>query len=1064
MKSLLNLNFCSENGKIEKDGGAALFSVQACNKQPTTAVFTASLANELEDELVLCYSLIGLYRGVAYRAPFIYLRDENDAIVPLIANDDLNTDNRKYRLSAKIPQGKYVSLSIEISVDRAEHCELRVHSLYTSAKEELDVALSWFEEKEKDGISSVDITEYLNGKFEFDKDKIKIGGGKAFDKERICPHGITFSVKVSGNNCIAPDAPPIENEEIITNFGVKARRKVCRPISRDSKNEIKIKKTVSEVYFILGMTGERYQRFTFATKGNILGAYGKEVTEPLRVDDVEGFFVETVYKDGRRDKSLPKNISENRFSVSGDVSVYAVATDFSEVESVIFHNKKLDSDFSVLAISVNESEKRYYPELMLPKHSEKEPKTASKEKYIRLDGSALTIRNGALFLKFDTEKTLSLTMLKSDFAPSISSSSPALLRFKYEGCDDTLVPRTTSVTVGKDEAVITLENGAFTFLVGIDIKEENNLVTFVKVNNDSQKEEKIGIFYPCIDDIAAKSSEDLYYFVPKYQNVNSNESTVICEESSPSFPMQFMSIYSAEEQSGLGLLTRERDTVVRIYHLEKRGLHASLSIEYPDMYGSIGAGESFMCSETVISAAEGGFKRTFREYKDWLAGWYVPYKCQNKKWYRECFWLLAEITDFFETKEMVRFPIWHEKGENPKFKFLDILEEQKALSGTYPDILHMWHWTVRYDNEGRKHVKWGNWGGEDYDIYGGLDRFRAALDEFQKKTGVYSSIYMHPTLFAESYPDFKKYEHLKVVDKEGKNIQLADSFRMCHANSDWREYALDKYPRVYSELGVPILYVDEFSLRIENRCYAGCHGHEVPSNLLKTDREFITRLKDRVPEELVLYGEYAAVDINAPYIDCNITYGILDSIVDMIERSWRAADSNDNMSRVLTDAYRFAFPKIVQLVLPMALRNLSWHPHKFIFWNGEAEYDSFWDLLESDGNEFTCKAYSIKKEYADCFSSDCPEMLVKTLSPAICMNKFPGKNRTVYTVYNRGYRTYRGNVIRIPHTEGNVYLDAWNGKVLDATVEGGYATLWLEVDAQSIGCIAVLESENQKIQ
>ena len=74
----------------------------------------------------------------------------------------------------------------------------------------------------------------------------------------------------------------------------------------------------------------------------------------------------------------------------------------------------------------------------------------------------------------------------------------------------------------------------------------------------------------------------------------------------------------------------------------------------------------------------------------------------------------------------------------------------------------------------------------------------------------------------------------------------------------------------------------------------------------------------------------------------------------------------------MTDSYCFAFHKIVQPVLPMALRNLSWQPHKLILWNGEAEYDSFWDLLESDGNEFTCKAYGIKKKYADCFSSDTP--------------------------------------------------------------------------------------------
>lgn len=1060
MKDLTKLNFLSESGSISTENGIMKLSLLKGSEEEKTAIFTAILPSDPEDEIVFEYSVIGLYRGKAYRTPIVYLTSEDGEIITLIANDDCNTDTRRYTVSARVPKAKYTSVSIQLSVERAKLCELSVYSFYTCKTCELPVCLSSFEEEKKEGISPIDISDSINGRFDTAEYEVKIGGGRIFDKENITPHGIPFSVKCSEKNAVIPPPPPPENDDIIENFGVKAKRKVCRPISRDSKTEIKIGKRVSEIYFILGMSGQRYQRYTFATKGNILGVYGKEVTMPLSVDDVEGFYAEVVYTDGKRDKALPKNLSENRFSVSGDVSVYAIASDYKDVEAVILHNKKLESDFSLLAVSVNESCFRYYPELLIPTFDKKERKTLTEEKYIKLDRDVLSIRNGAFFAEIILGETLKLGKLVNEYAEEIISKSDSLLKIKYEGSEDMLNPLVKGVSLGDGEAVITLEQGAFSFLVGLSIKEENNLISFVKVNNDSQKCEKISLFFPCIDDISMKNRDDLYYFVPKYQNVDSNETIVVCEESSPSFPMQFMSVYSASLCGGLGVLTRERDTVVRIYHLEKRDGRVRLSVEYPSMYLNIGAGESFTSSESVLMACEDGKRDAFRAYKAWLDSWYVPYKCQNKQWYRECFWLLAEITDFFETTEMVRFPIWHEKGENPKFNFLDILEEQKTLSGSYPDILHMWHWTVRYDENGKKHAKWGNWGGEDYDLYGGLPRFREALDEFQKKTGVYSSIYMHPTLFAQIYPDFKKYEHLKVINEEGKNIQLADSFRMCHANSDWRQYALDKYPRVYSELGVPILYVDEFSLRIENRCYADGHGHEIPSNLLKTDREFISRLKDTVPEELVLYGEYAAVDINARYIDCNITYGILDSITEMIERSWRAGDSAESLGRVMTDAYRFAFPRIVQLVLPMALRNLSWQPHKFIFWNGEAEYDSFWDLLESDGNEFTCKAYGIKKKYADCFSSDNPEMMIDTLSPAICINKFPAKDRCIYTVYNRAYRTYRGEAVRIPHEEGNVYYDVWNDAPLSVKIEGGYATAVLDIDAQSIGCILVSKAKN----
>ena len=81
--------------------------------------------------------------------------------------------------------------------------------------------------------------------------------------------------------------------------------------------------------------------------------------------------------------------------------------------------------------------------------------------------------------------------------------------------------------------------------------------------------------------------------------------------------------------------------------------------------------------------------------------------------------------------------------------------------------------------------------------------------------------------------------------------------------------------------------------------------------------------------------------------------------------------------------------------------------------------------------------------------------MVETLSPAICANRFPGEGRIVYTVYNRAYSTYRGPVLRIPHTEGAMYYDAWNDEPLKVNICNGWAELHLTVHAQSIGCIAI---------
>ena len=79
---------------------------------------------------------------------------------------------------------------------------------------------------------------------------------------------------------------------------------------------------------------------------------------------------EVVYKDGRRDTHLPLNLSTGRHGIQGDVSVYAVPCD-GEVESLIIHNRNLDTDVNLAAVTVNETDVRLYPDMLIPEKDEK---------------------------------------------------------------------------------------------------------------------------------------------------------------------------------------------------------------------------------------------------------------------------------------------------------------------------------------------------------------------------------------------------------------------------------------------------------------------------------------------------------------------------------------------------------------------------------------------------------------------------------------------------------------------------------------------------------------------
>ena len=1054
-------NFAASSGRVEllENGAAKLcadakvFGQKFYGEQEYFSFATAQ-AFEMDEYFVLQYTCQGLRRQLSYRKPFIFALTEGKEL-PLVCYDDIIMDNRVHQVIVKAPKGAVQGIRLGYSVDRRTQAHFTVLNMYTCCEAQLPVCCGGSVEKHWN-FTPIDLSGRFDRAYSIHDYDAMVDGGVFFKEKNVCLYGIPFAVETEGNNMIAPSPAPEENNDIIVNFGVPSKRRLCRPVSRHSPIEVEVNGPVTEVYFLMAMTGMRHQRWGFASDGTILGSYCGDVTMPLLVDDIEGFTAEIVYADGRRDTALPLHLGMGRHGVCGDLNAYAVPADGTAVEKVIFHNRLLDTDLNLVAVTVNATEERAYPEMLIPEQAQQVQHTVSKEKAVSIENNTLKLRNGVIAMEIDISEGMRLLRMENGFVETASVRETVML--KLRDAERNAVERFELLQSSCTElgAALTFRYEQLYLYVTADISGENDIVWELKAENKGETTFKNGILFPCVSGLNYANWEDNWYFFPKYQNINSNETVFIYEESAPSFPMQFFDVYSPASQGGLAVTTRELGLVTRKYALEKDETGVSFYVEYPEMYGEIPAGETFTASPAVLTAHAGDWRESFKLYLKWLRSWYVPYKCQNKQWYKECFWLLAEITDFFETEEFTKLPCWYDE-EKQQLNFMKILEEQKEIAGVYPDILHLWSWTNHTDENGNYSIQWGNFGTTDYDQYGGMENFRKALHQVQDEKGVRMSLYLHPTLLSGQYPQSKEFfPKYKVINDIGDNISVdGDSYRMCHANETWRDHAVNMYPRIYKELDIPLLYVDEFSLRIENRCYAPNHGHSVPSSLLKTDRDFISQLKDTMPEEVVLYGEYAAVDVNARYIDCNISYSIIDSVVDMIETAWRGNDGDDRFSRVFTNMYRFAFPGIVQLILPMAMRNLSWHPQKFMFFNGEAIYDSFWDVEESDGLEFTVRAYKLKKEYADCFTSNDVATMVETLSPAICANRFSGSERTLYTIYNRAYTTFRGKALRVKHTEGAVYYDAWNGKELTVEINDGYADIFLDIGAQEMGCIVI---------
>ena len=1074
MRNLLDLSFTSPNGIVEKkDGAQSLIAKRPPIGEkfsPPYSVFRFVMENigELEEYVVIEYKSFGVMRNPSrFRGPFMSLRNGDEEAI-LFRFDDMTIDGNTHSIVVKAPEGSFNTANIDFYCDKVLEAYLTITKLYTCKREELPISCEKGMDVPTKEMTPIDISDKFDLEYVFDDFDSHNDSSLFFDKENVSLYGVPFNVKTSGKNLIAPPPPPAENEDIIDNFGQMCKRRICQAISRDGETVIDINKNASEIYFILTISGLRSIRLYYGSDPTILGGANCPLSEPLKIVDTEFFMVEVVYKDGRRDTHLPYNFGTGRHGIAGDISVYGVPC-FGEVEKLIIHNRYLDADINLAAVTVNETDERLYPDMLIPEKAEKIVREISKEQKVTLENNILSMKNGALFISLDISKGLRVLEMTNEFVPGMKVKQDTILKTRTaDGIIDDVFELTSASVIG-NSAKLTYKYEGTIFEICAFLEGADNVKWTLNIINVGNEEFRKGIIFPEFS-IDYGSFAENWYFLPAYQNLDSNETFYMYEESAPSFPMQFMDTYSPSSQGGFCVATEERELVTRKYSLNKDDNGIDFYVEYPIIYGDIAPGASFTASPCVITCHDGNWKSAYDLYKTWVDSWYAPYKCQDKQWYRECFWLLADICDFFETDEMMnedmrKHSVWYTE-ETKTFNYRKILEYQKAITGVYPDILHMWKWNffphVKHKKPGEAPYVancWGNYNTEDYDKFGGKEALRNALHDIRDNMGIQVSLYMHPTLLSEHYPHAQKFFESSMVKAEhGGRIGLFnDSFRMCHAEESWRDFSANMYPRVYKDLGIPLLYVDEFSLRINNRCYADNHGHHCPSNLLKTDRDYITKLKEIVPEEVVLYGEYVTADVNARYIDCNISYYILDSIINMIETMKRANNGDDKLSRVFLHTYRFAFPKIVQLILPMAMRKISWHPQKFLFFNAEAIYDSFWDCEESRGQDFTVHAFKLKKKYADCYTSDCPETMIETESPAICMNKFPSKtsDRVVYNVYNRAYSTFRGVALKVPHKEGATYYDAWNDKNLEYKVVDGMAELYLEIGAQEMGCIVI---------
>jgi hypothetical protein len=882
----------------------------------------------------------------------------------------------------------------------------------------------------------------LSSLLERPQDGMVNDSGTYFPSQTIAVSGVPFRVGTAGDNLVSPPPPPAANDDMIENFGVQVKRIKVAPISRDSLTEVSIGTPASEVFMLLATD--------FPSKRHDSGG-----THCMAVEDVEWFAVELEYEDGTKDLAFPYSIQDGRHVIQRMLGTYVVPARGGTLKRVILHNRMLIGNIRLAALTVNTSKTHLFPQLIeRPQLAPKVAEPPVRSPYARCNGSILMLGNRYLDLTIDTSKAFAITSLKNHWlgpnaitvasAPGLEVSA-AGREFKagdFEVSGIRAVSNGFEVTYSSRLPEVPLD-----LIASVSVEVDPEVRFLLTVVNKSAQPIDANIRFPKVHSLRIGANQDLWYMFPKYRNALSNLPGTYYSGAGCIFPMQFYDVFNPRLGGGVFVMTKELNNRAQKYFLRKTDEGASFYIEHPQIYTHVQPGEPYQYTETVIGVHPGDWRAGLKRYKDWLATWYKPYKAQqdSKAWYREMFWMMTEYIDV--DRGIAKMPCWYDPATN-HYRMRDIIEEFTRDVGVRPDYLHFWGWNWRP-------YRFGIYGEPNYKELGGLENFRAALDDIQQNLHVPVSLYIDPELCTATNPFCENLApELAMRDPDGKIGRPYQSYRMCHYTQKWQDYMKSVYTRVHRETGVNILYVDEFANPNQFMCYATNHGHPVPLNMNEADYAFLKAIREVLPEELVLYGEFPATDVTSQFWDCNITYYNV-GLGEQVQHEYdQRPTGGDNFSPTYLDLYRFVFPRIVQLVLPIEYKETSWHMLKCTFLNGQAHYDSFWDRFESKAQEFMTHAYRIKKEYRDCFTSDSPEMLVPTETAGLAANKWPGKGRTVWTLYNERYRTVRGATLAVDHVEAASYKDVWNDRPLEPVIKNGKAYLSLEMDPQSVGCVA----------
>jgi len=883
-----------------------------------------------------------------------------------------------------------------------------------------------------------------------------------FSADKVSAFGIPFRVGPPGRNLITPaDTSFARNEEIVEVFGLRVNRANYCPVSRDDLTSVEVNDHINEIFMILAddKPGSRSMKpYCIPPR-------------PWTIESIEGFSADLEYADSSREVAFPYSLHAGGYAIQGMSGVYGIPADKSrKLKKIVLHNKMSGITVSLAAITFNLSDRKILPAEL---SAEPElirvrpvPHIPAETPSVKEHNGIITMKNAFYEVVLDCRDGFAVRTIVNRFSPETQ------IRFAPDsGLETVAGNRTLSGKHFKtDKIIITgttvqihLMSKAVPLPLALTLSlkadEGPQITTLVQAENTGTKTFGADIRFPCFKDLTIGDLRDTWSFFPQYRNVLTDKMFFCKQPNHRGFLMQFMDVFNPRAGSGISLQTRNlgQEPVQYCMFKDEKGVTAYLENEGEDFPLVPGRPLEF-CPRTI--AFHGGdWHPAARIYADWVAGWYQPFRSQDKEWFKNAFFIKTYCVSPKEAVDIYRIPSPIVDPVSKKHLVDEMLSAEEKYMGMKPQLAHFYNWAF-FEKTGNPSL--GDYSVREYRNLGGLEQFRAMLQYLEKEKRIPVSLYTIWDRYSPGTDAGRKFGVSIASVRKGGEVQIfPDEVSVSVGVTAWKEHAVSNLARLARETGTNVLYLDVFATDDRAKSFASGRGHAVPSQTARDDAAFLKAIRKAIPAEVALWGEFPIPDVGSQYWDGFINYTPLflhEYMAETLNTDGHAPLDTD-LNMLPPDLFRFLFPKLRNVCFPVGNEGYTdgWRTLKFILFNGLALYDTTWRLFPENCRKKLSHSLKIMTEYPDCFNSETPEMFVSTLRAKVHANRFPGIKRTVWTLFNSRYTTVKGKILETPHKNGMRYFDLWNGVKIEPEIRDGKAVISLVLEPQQIGCILQTE-------